>query len=189
MIGALGVGNWVSWPGSIWCSDAGQDYFAYQQCKQYARNGIDQTFIDVGSAWAQQSSNSFTLEQIGWRGLAIEIRPDFVAEWKAKRSSPLIISNALYVDWKPVLDSLNLGPVIDYLSVDLDDETEFIMLHQLFDAGFSFHAITIEHNRYSHGDFVRDAQRDLIQEYGYTLAYPDVKQSSGLEFEDWWTKA
>jgi hypothetical protein len=79
-----------------------------------------------------------------------------------------------------------LGPVIDFLSLDIDGR-ELIVLQNLATAGFTFRTITCEHDRYWRGDETRNAIREFLLSQGYTLAKPDVKWNDTDEFEDWWT--
>jgi hypothetical protein len=51
-----------------WQSEIGQDAFAYDFCGQ--RNAG--TFLDLGSWHPWENSNSYSLEQLGWRGLLID---------------------------------------------------------------------------------------------------------------------
>lgn len=165
-----------------WYSEAGQDKFAYDVC------GPKGTFLDVGCAWPILDSNSFALEQMGWRGLLIDCDPQFEEKCHKHRSSPIIVSDAVQVDWERILPSLHIGPIIDYISLDLDHHSELIVLQQLLDSEFFFRALTIEHDKYSQGTEQRDKQRKLLFTHGYDLVFGDVKHSSGVEFEDWWRR-
>jgi hypothetical protein len=179
----------------IWYGEAGQDKFAWEQ------SGLkkDGTFLDLGAVGpqgARSNSNSYALELIGWHGLLIDFNPSYEEVARRERITPFICTDAASpdLDWQPLLTSVGLGFHIDYLSVDIDDgfsgkNAEIITLERLFGAGYSFTAITIEHDAYCRGDYKRAPQRKLLQAAGYTLTVSNVKQSGGLEFEDWWTKS
>ncbi len=161
----------------------GQDAFAYQQV------GASGTFLDIGSNDPFYNSNSLSLEQAGWRGLAVDSDVEMAELFRSRRQTPILLSDATQVDWKTVLTEHRLGPVIDYLSIDIDGR-ELAILQNLMTAGFSFRVITCEHDRYWRGDEPRDAMRAFLLSQGYTLAVADVRapQGQGGEFEDWWTK-
>jgi hypothetical protein len=158
----------------------GQDAFAYEQV------GATGTFLDVGSNDPFYNSNSLSLEQIGWRGLAVDHDVSMVELFRRHRQTPVIQADAEQVDWQSVLSSHSLGPVIDYLSLDLNGQ-EPKVLQDLHAAGFSFRVITCEHDRYDRGDITRNPMREFLLSKGYTLARPDVTWHD-FEFEDWWTK-
>jgi hypothetical protein len=160
---------------------AGQDAFAYQQI------GADGTFLDIGSNDPFYNSNSLSLEQMGWRGLAVDFDAKMVELFRGHRRTPVLFSDATQVDWKTVLTSHQLGPVIDYLSLDIDGR-ELLVLQNLVAAGFSFRVITVEHDAYDRGDSTRAPLREYLLAQGYTLAQPDVCWREGSPFEDWWTK-
>lgn len=167
-----------------WHGEVHQDAFAYEQCGR-KNNG---TFLDLGCWEPVQSSNSLALEHLGWRGLLVDINSKYTQmhrDWG--RKSPTLTIAAQNIDWKQIQQTYNIGPCVDYLSLDVED-CELEVLHNLFFANFSFHVITVEHNRYSHGDGPRNKQRELLQSHGYKLEIPDVQNSTGLEFEDWWIK-
>jgi hypothetical protein len=177
-----------------WYGEAGQDKFAWEQ----SGSKTDGTFLDlgaVGPAGARTNSNSYALELIGWRGLLIDFNLAYESVAQEQRTSPFICVDAASpdLDWKTILDDVGIGPYIDYLSVDIDDgptgkNAELTTLERLFNAGYSFGAITIEHDAYSRGDHKRVPQREMLRAAGYKLSHPNVRQGSGLEFEDWWIK-
>src|SRR5579863_3135315 len=123
----------------------GQDAFAYEQI------GTTGTFLDIGSNDPFYNSNSLSLEQIGWRGLAVDFDASMVDLFRRHRQTPVILADASQVNWKTVCAEHNLGPVIDYLSLDLNG-CEPLVLQNLVAAGLSFRVITCEHDRYDRGD-------------------------------------
>jgi len=161
-------------------SQVGQDLFAYEQI------GETGTFLDLGSNDPVEMSNSYALEQHGWRGLAIDIDPVMVERFRNRRTTPVLLGDATQQDWKRICAQHQLGSVIDYLSLDLDGQ-EFVVLKNLLAAELAFRVITCEHDRYQRGDRARTLSRELLQSHGYTLTRADV-MDDGLEFEDWWTR-
>ena len=167
-----------------WHGEVHQDAFAYERCGR-KRDG---TFLDLGCWQPVTSSNSLALEQMGWHGIMVDSDPEYTQMCKDwKRTSHIITARAEDVDWKKVCAQHGFGPVIDYLSLDVET-AELETLQKLHVAGLSFRVMTVEHNRYSHGDAERDEQRRYLYSQGYILTVPDVRNSTGLEFEDWWTK-
>ncbi len=166
-----------------WYGEVLQDKFAYEQSGRKT-NG---TFIDIGCWQPVICNNSYALEQLGWRGVLVDLDPMYT-DWcrRVRPHAPIFTAHAETVDWKLIAETHDLGPVVDYLSVDIEG-SELDVLHKLADAGLIFRAITIEHNLYSKGAGPRDAQRDFLYSQGYKLFAPDVPNSTGLIFEDWWT--
>ena len=101
-----------------WYSEAGQDQFAYEKC------GDNGTFLDMGCAWPDKCSNTLGLEERGWRGLLVDKNETFVDMCRKVRASPAIVAMAEEIDWGNICAALNLGPIIDYLSLDLDEGAE-----------------------------------------------------------------
>ncbi len=165
-----------------WYGEVLQDKFAYEQsgCKTHG------TFLDIGCWQPVICNNSYALEQLGWRGVLVDLDPTYT-EWCRvhPRRSPIFTAFAETLAWKSITKANDLGPVIDYLSLDIEG-SELDVLRNLADAGLTFRAITIEHNKYSHGNGPRDAQREFLLSQGYRLFAPDVPNSTGLIFEDWW---
>jgi len=167
-------------------SQAGQDRFAYDHMPSPG------TFLDIGCNDPITNSNSYALEQIGWRGLLVDFNKEMADLCKQRRTSPVILGDATQIDWNVICFEHGLTKNVDYLSLDVDGP-ELVVLQNLFAAGLSFKAITCEHDRYHRGDEPRNAIRQLLWNKGYTLAMPDVKvfdqhYPKGVEFEDWWLK-
>jgi hypothetical protein len=167
-------------------SQAGQDKYVYENLPSPG------TFLDIGCNDPYSGNNSCTLEGQGWRGLLVDLDAGMVAYCNRERKNPAVQMDAVTADWKKICEEHNLGPTIDYLSLDVDGP-ELAVLENLITAGLSFKIITCEHDRYHRGDEPRDAIRKFLLEQGYTLAVPDVKvfdehYPEGVEYEDWWTK-
>jgi hypothetical protein len=169
-----------------WYGEVHQDAFAYEQCGR-KNSG---TFLDLGCWEPVNSSNSLALERLGWCGVLVDSDEKYTdMQREYKRKSPIILARAEDVDWRAVCAQYGLGPVIDYLSLDVEG-SELLMLQQFAALGLSFRVITCEHNAHNGGTYLidRQKQREFLFSQGYTLAIPDVQNSTGLVFEDWWTK-
>lgn len=169
-----------------WRGEVHQDAFVWEQCHGKP-NG---TFLDLGCWEPVNSSNSYALEKRGWRGVLVDCDKKYTDMCRDhKRTSPIILACAEDLDWTAVCAKYGLGPIIDYLSLDVEGP-ELLLLQRFHAIGFSFHVITCEHNAHNGPKSVevRDKQREFLFSQGYTLAIPDVQNSTGLVFEDWWTK-
>lgn len=167
-------------------SQAGQDRFAYEII------GSTGTFLDIGANDPITNSNSYALEQMGWKGLLVDFDEAMVNLCKTRRTNPVILADATKVNWTEVCSQNGLTKNIDYLSLDVDGP-ELTVLMNLVSEGFSFRVITCEHDRYHRGDAPRESLRCFFIGHGYTLAKGDVKvydqhYPNGVEFEDWWLR-
>ena len=143
------------------------------------------TFLDVGCGEPFFCSNTASLEEMGWRGLLVDSNRQAIMECQKYRKSPAITEDALMIDWEVVCREHKLGPMIDYLSLDIDDEEGqpskiVTVLKNILASGLHFRAMTIEHDRYRLGDSARDAIREILLS-DYNLISADVEN-----FEDWW---
>jgi hypothetical protein len=166
--------------------ESGQDNFAFENCGRKP----DGTFIDIGANEPRFMSNSYALEEVGWRGWCIDINPVYAEAHARERKSPFIAADARSIDWLELIGSTPIP--IDYLSLDIDENHDrdlaVTILENLFIAGLRFRCMTIEHDKYKFGDRPRNQIRDLCFGYGYRLAYGDVeiRKGNGKPFEDWW---
>lgn len=176
-------------------SQAGQDAWVHELLVK--GEGLkDGTFLDIGCLCegrpdAVTLSNTYALEQIGWRGLLVDIAP--CPEVERQRTARFIQRDATKTDLLGEVTVIGLrhGP-IDYLSLDVD-EASVATLKKLLADGIRFRVATIEHDSYQHGPKRRDEMRTLLIAAGYTLLRPDVcvRCPDGVErpFEDWWIDA
>ena len=169
-------------------SQAGQDLFVLKATEE-KREG---TFVELGSWQAIEGNNTYLLENsYGWRGLMVEMTPDHEEEYKTKRpKSKYIISDAQLVDYAIAFKDLDLPPVIDYLSLDLEPSnrstlTTLEKLESEVMGNHKFSVITFEHDIYC-GDFhnTRLASREIFEKNGYVRMFSDVK--CGNPYEDWY---
>lgn len=153
-------------------SQVGQDQWVYD------RLGAKGFFVDIGSGHPFENNNTYALEQVGWRGLMID-RDDHVAQLSRSRSAGFIHGDAITIDWR-----INGVPkVVDYLSLDVDENTPKAL--ERFLEFSRFRMATIEHDSYRFGGGPRDSMRNLLKAFGYKLEHADV-EDQGLPFEDWW---
>lgn len=159
-------------------SQAGQDTFAY------IISGEDKEgfFVDIGCHDGFVHSNSYGLEQVGWSGLLVDKERGICTQ---PRNSYIVYSDAS----KPNPDLLaayeSLPPIVNYLSVDCDDDTFGALVAFPWDK-VKCQTVTIEHDRYRVGDGPRDHIRAFMKSIGYELVCADVVAPGYGQFEDWW---
>lgn len=157
-------------------SQAGQDLFAgyLLPCT------VPRTFFDVGCSHPTQLSNTFALEQLGWRGWLFDNDENACALCRMERQATVICGDATTVDYRKYYTN-----TIDYLSLDIDTAT-LPALVQLLKCGVRFRVATIEHDSYRFGEGPRDEMRAMLRK-DYSLVCADVRHS-GLAFEDWYVE-
>jgi glycosyltransferase involved in cell wall biosynthesis len=160
-------------------SQAGQDRFAFAVTGEREAG----TFLDIGSGDPVIFNNSCMLEEIGWRGLSVDRGAGKAGP--AFRTSQFLRADALTVDWPLALAAHGLGPRIDYLSFDLDEDGA-IALMRLPWTTVRFSCMTVEHDCYRFGERPRTVMRELLLGHGYRLLCPDVMLDGYGSFEDWW---
>lgn len=165
-------------------SQAGQDRFAWEMCDRRP----DGYFLDVGCNVPIFHSNSYALEQLGWRGLLVDNQ---VIPGLAARQSEFVICDATIADW-PRLIQLYLPRLsaVDYLSLDCDENTT-AALEKIAELPIRFRVITIETDAYLRGDSFKERQRAILIGQGYDLVCNDVCIEAGPwgpggPFEDWY---
>lgn len=169
--------------------ESGQDNFAFEVCGRKPAG----TFLDIGCNEPRRWNNTFALEEVGWRGWALDINPDYAPDWVKERATAFLAADATAVDWKALVGDVAMP--IDYLSLDIDEnesrDLATTILKNLFAAGLSFRCATIEHDAYRFEDHPRAAIRQLMFNAGYNLAHANVeiRKGNGKPFEDWWVKA
>lgn len=161
-------------------SQSGQDLYAFEKSNQKT-NGF---YIEIGAFHPIENSNSYMLEELGWKGISFEIS-DITDLWYSKRKNKLIVCDATSFDFLNCFNQNNVPNQIDYLSLDIDGET-LNCLKKLPLSQFRFKSITIEHDEYHRGSSMKNEIRDILLGNGYSLDRPDVS-SNNLIYEDWWT--
>lgn len=177
--------------------ESGQDCFAFEHCGR-KKNG---TFIDIGCNEPIRWSNTYALEEVGWRGWLVDINSEYTAAIEQERKSPFICVDATIIDWEFVLPAGVSS--VDYLSLDIDeDETRTVairVLKNLFMDGITWKCATIEHDAYRFGDNPRITLRAMMEDAGYKLYRANVEigqfrggdpnwKGNGKPFEDWWIR-
>lgn len=153
------------------------------------------TFLEIGCYDPVVLSNTLLLEQWGWSGCAVDHSPVYIEKMAAHgRRCFLSLNDATNIDYKSLLDSIGMPSRMDYLSVDVEPNTQTLAALKLaLLSGRRFSVITFETEAYG-GDAggnssgVLRKSRDLLVGAGYVLVAGNI---SGFEddahpFEDWY---
>jgi hypothetical protein len=142
-------------------------------------------FVDFGSSHPTELSNTYALEQLGWRGILLDSNINAIEMCREQRVSPAICDNAVTCDWRSLISKHIECPEqsIDYASVDVDEHTHAALCN-LLRSGSRFRVLTVEHDFYARGERLRQPNRQILREYGYELIAADVRHND-CTFEDW----
>lgn len=164
-------------------SQAGQDLFVKKLLVDPGTVKMG-TFLDVGANHPVDWSNTYELEQLGWRGVLFDNEPNACNMLRAARTSPVLEGDVTKIDWRKFVLTHTLA--FDYLSLDVDYVSHGVLLEMLV-AGIMFRVATIEHNDYNYPDGTGPswATRALLKAKGYVVIAQDVTNNHA-KFEDWW---
>lgn len=172
----------------VYYSQAWQDEFV-ANLLGFKRNGY---FLDIGSTDGMNQSNSYFFEtELGWNGVCVERGIGYTEHYKKNRRCVFLNEDATAIDYKTLLNNLKYPNRIDFLSVDIDENT-VRCLKQLPLNDFRFSVIAIEHDAYRFGDSLRSEEREILKNNNYHLLFSNVLVPLGcgmgpdLPFEDWW---
>jgi len=169
-------------------SQANQDRFI-NNLLNFKQNGY---FIDIGSTDGMNQSNSYFLEsEMNWSGICVERGVGYTEHYQKNRKCLFLNEDALEIDYRTILNNLNFPKQIDYLSVDVDENSSKALSKLPLDE-FRFSVITIETDAYRFGDTLRNEELECLNHYGYYCLFPKVLVPIGcgmgpnLIFEDWY---
>lgn len=161
-------------------SQAGQDLWVYEML-DHAHSGF---FVDLGCNDPVKHNNTLGLEQLGWKGLCVDI-----VDGCENRKATFIKSDAAAPNEKLRLYYKHLPPVVDYLSLDCDNATLGAFRAIPWPA-VTFRVMTIETDVYAKGTAERDDMRAALKHLGYELCCADVvvewPLGTFVSYEDWW---
>ena len=165
-------------------SQAGQDIFVQSMVKPSSSLA---SYVEIGSAYPQLSSNTLALENAGWKGVSLEINPLMVELFTGSRDNPAVEADALQVDYEQLFVRFKLPRDIGYLQIDIEPASNSLAcLKKIPFQLYRFATVTFEHDSYREGKEIRDESRDFLLGLGYRLAVKDVKWFPFMSFEDWW---
>lgn len=173
-------------PLTVSYSQCGQDLFVLSMLNG-KRNG---TYIEIGCCYGEELNNTALLERdFAWTGIAMDIQPDFVADYNSKRTNQAILQDATTADYAKLLADRGITDnIIDYASVDCEPPAiTMAALKQLPLDTHKIRVITFEHDCYANGDAVLKASREYLLSKGYELVATNISEQAHVHnFEDWW---
>lgn len=152
-----------------WFSQLKQDVFA-------VNNAQRASYIEIGAWKPQKYSNTFLLENNGWKGFSLELDMHRKPEWdKSSRTNRVYWENALAFDYVTALADNGMDTHIGYLSVDIEPpQNTFAALKRVIEQGIKFDCITFEHDRYRNKLDYDPIATDFLSQHGYKVAVRDV---------------
>lgn len=164
-------------------------------------------FVDVGAYDGVESSNTYALEKMGWRGLCIEPNREAFERLRANRDCLLSgyaisatdetlpfdgmsIGSGPPVDCRSLahlLDVVGAPPVIDYLSIDVEGHELAVLAGMDFDR-WSVRLITVEHNEYLEGPTRKMAILDFLTARGFECVALDIVAPGYGCYESWYQR-
>jgi len=162
-------------------SQASQDKFVAKMLN-FKKNGF---VVDVGSSG--DSSNSYFFDQfLDWKCICVDQLDD---NYVKRKNTKFYKGDATKLDYADMFKANGFPNVIDYLSLDVDKETNIAMKLLPYD-DYRFSIITIEHDAYVCGDERRADQREFLESKGYYCLCKNiwffVHDGKNVYFEDWW---
>ena len=154
------------------------------------RNGH---YVELGAAHYSNGNNTYLLEKdYDWTGVSFEIVDSMRKEFNLNRKNPCM-GDALSFNYVKYFEENNFPKQIDFLQVDIDGGYDNFgrpvgsphwTLQGLLAVPlntYRFTVITFEHdaNMYWRNSSIRDAQREILDSFGYSLVRRSV-------YEDWW---
>ena len=145
------------------------------------------SYLEIGAHEPVFISNTYLLETtFGWKGVGIELDPGMVSRHRGRRVNPCHRADARTVDYDRLLESAELPPVIDYLSIDVDPPAVTLAaLNRIPLDRYQFRVITFEHDYSAGGSLERMESRAYLGSLGYELVVSDVSWKDWI-VEDWW---
>jgi hypothetical protein len=147
-----------------------QDLFALSIAK-------NKTYIEIGAWEPIKYSNTYLLEQQGWKGISLEIDPEKKSAWEecSERKNKVYWENALTFDYKQALEENNIPLHIGYISCDIEPpQNTFAALQRVIEQGITFDCITFEHDKWQNEINYDPIATEYLKNHGYKVAVKDV---------------
>lgn len=171
----------------IYYSQAWQDQFV-ANLLNFKRGGY---YLDVGSGSPDSQNNTYFFDtELNWKGLCVD-SSDYIEDYKKIRSGHFINGDATKIDYKKVFDEFKFPHRIDFLSIDIDENSALALKQMPFE-DYKFSIIIIEHDLYRIGSSLRNEEREILKKHNYHLLFGDVLVPLACgalpwqPFEDWW---
>ncbi len=150
-------------------------------------------FLDIGSSYYKKWNNSYFFEkERNYRGVAIELNPEFCEGWEENRPNTILINeDATKINYKEILEKANAPSHIDFLSIDIDPNTAtFEALLNVLKTNYTFGVIAFEVDyggdlQYKDRFSVRDPSRALLVAKDYILT-KEIYARPNYHVDDIW---
>jgi len=171
---------------NMYFSQIGQDKLV-DNFLDFKTNGF---FLDVGAHDYRHISNTYFFEKSrNWKGIAIEMDPQFEKGWISNRlNSIFVLENALKIDYGDLLDKHNFPKIIDFLSLDLEPpEVTLQVLFKIFESNIVFNTISFEVDDYRQKE-TKNKSRDFLKSKGYHFVSElyDRNSTGMIHVDDFW---
>ena len=148
------------------------------------------TYLEIGTADPIYNNNTYLLEKkFNWKGISVEINPLEVEKFlETDRNGPILMLNALNIDYKEELKALTSKNTIDYLQIDCEPaDITYQVLEKIPFDDYKFAVITYEHDYYAdETKSYRSKSRKFLESKGYIMVVGDIAPDKNSTFEDWW---
>jgi FkbM family methyltransferase len=168
----------------------------YSQCYQdlfvlTVLNGkTNGTYLEVGAGDPFYGNNTMLLEELGWKGVSLDLDKKFLNKWKMKRyqTNKCIKQDATTADYLQIVKDNELSNTIDYLQLDCDPaKNTYKALKQIPFDKLQFRVITYEHDYYLDATrSYREKSREFLLSQGYLLVAGNISPDKKSPYEDWW---
>lgn len=167
-------------------SQFGQDVAAAEFCGK-----TDGVFLDLGCNDPFFHNNTYSLEsELGWSGVLIDVNRSMIdkcLELRSKNNAYLCV-DLQQSNITTTLDFMGCSRHFDYISFDVDDATESVLMNFDFNK-YSFSFMTFEHDLYRLGTRLKNLSKQILFQNGYKIYKENVEATGvGGAFEDWWIK-
>lgn len=167
-------------------SQAGQDIFV-RLITNFQNNGY---FLDIGCQHTKCLNNTYILEkELHWSGIMIDMDISRIEQCYKDRSmnTKKMAADLTKRSLREILIEEKSPNLIDYISLDIDWATEYVLDNFPFDQ-YRFKIMTFEHDTYTSGQKLREKSRQILTTQGYTILCSNVR-NAGNPFEDWYVDA
>lgn len=167
-------------------SDAYQDIFALKLF-----NNQPGYYLDIGCSDGISRSNTYLLEQMGWKGILLDYNQhDLNKAHNIRKSTHNTIINLNVTQpflMEKTLEQYSCPKIIDYISLDVD-ECSLLCLNSFPLSSYRFKFLTFEHDIYAGRQDCIDRKfktPELLESFGYTKIIDNVIVND-LPYEDWY---
>ena len=177
-----------------WYSQAGQDRWVVEMMERYGTGGCFGHFVDLGAYDGVQTSNTYSLELLGWSGVCVEANPDYFAALTVNRPAAYnvhaaVVGHHRQLRWSgqeptadllsPTVPTVTLAELldgqatVDYLSIDVEG-MEYEVLEAFDFTTCRVNLMTVEHNLYCDGPANKDRLHALLSDRGFVRVVEDA---------------